>query len=202
MSTLNKTQFATTYEDSGSGRFLTNTTQAIGSDDLRQFAEDIGDSFLNITDNTSSNPSATNQFTAGMHIDALGTGAFVKYVTIGSAAVLTAKASPVEIVAAPGAGYVIMPIMIHCFLDYNSAAYATNTTFRFEINTRAVTNTNTGLLPATADRHAFLMGIDVDSASLTNSALVFEVQSGNPTAGNSPIYVCCVYRVVNTGELA
>lgn len=44
MSQLNKTQFEATYEDSVTGTFLTNTTQAIGSDDLRQFAEDIRES--------------------------------------------------------------------------------------------------------------------------------------------------------------
>jgi hypothetical protein len=88
-----------------------------------------------------------------------------------------------------------VPIAFFVVLDYGSAAYATNTTFRFEINGVAVTATNTTLLPGTADRYAMMYAIDLDvTTNLVNQALVLEVQTGNPTAGNSPLYVSCVYK--------
>lgn len=117
-------------------------------------------------------------------------------VTISSASVLTSNASPVTIVAAPGTGYVIIPVKFFVFLDYNSAAYATNTTFRFEINGVAVSATNTSILPGTADRYTTLEPTDYDTTTdLKNQALVLETQSGNPTAGNSPLRVVCIYKI-------
>lgn len=50
MSQLNRTQWTATYEDSVSGTFLENTTQAIEAEDLRQLSEDISDSFAMLTD--------------------------------------------------------------------------------------------------------------------------------------------------------
>src|SRR5688572_33252083 len=46
MSQLNKPSFEALYNNSAGGAFPTNTIQAIGSNDLRQFAKDIADSFL------------------------------------------------------------------------------------------------------------------------------------------------------------
>lgn len=202
MTQLSRAQWITSYEDPTTGAFPTNTSQAIGADDLQQCMEDLSDSFVNFADDTSTNPSAANQVSSSIYFPGLSVGAFVDYTTIGSAAVLTANASPVTIVSAPGSGYAILPIAFYVFLDYNSAAYATNTTFRFEINSRAVTASNTGLLPATADRYGIMYPIDLDAGDIGNSALTFEVQTGDPTAGNSPIYVTTVYRIVPLGEIA
>lgn len=171
MSELTKANFETTYANS-SGTFATNTTRAISEADMRQFADDIADSV---------------QF---KDFD-------LSEVIISSASVLTGNASPVTIVAAQGSNMVIVPVAFHIHLKYNSAAYATNTTFRFEINGTPVSNTNTTILPGTADRYTIMNPIDVDTTTdLRNQALVFEVQTGNPTAGNSPLYISCIYRVV------
>jgi hypothetical protein len=51
MSSLSYSNFNTKYNNSSGGNFPTNTTQQIGSNDLREFAADISDTFLNLTDN-------------------------------------------------------------------------------------------------------------------------------------------------------
>lgn len=45
MATLTKTAFEAKYTDNTTGLFKDNTTQDIGADDLRTFADDIADSF-------------------------------------------------------------------------------------------------------------------------------------------------------------
>jgi hypothetical protein len=50
MSQLNNANFEALYNNPSGGSFPTNTDQEIGSNDLRQFAKDIADSYLNLTD--------------------------------------------------------------------------------------------------------------------------------------------------------
>jgi hypothetical protein len=50
MSGLTAANFNSLYNNPTGGSFPTNTSQEIGSNDLRQFAEDIKDSFFNLTD--------------------------------------------------------------------------------------------------------------------------------------------------------
>jgi len=45
MSTLSKTAFEAQYVDNTTGTFADNTSQAISAGDMRQFADDIADSF-------------------------------------------------------------------------------------------------------------------------------------------------------------
>jgi hypothetical protein len=120
-------------------------------------------------------------------------------VTIPTASIQTGNASPVTIVAAPGSGKVILPLIIFTKLDYNSAAYATNTDFRFEINGVACTGVVSNVLDATADRWSMIVITQIESSATTleNMPLVFEVQTGNPTAGNSPLYVRCLYTIID-----
>jgi hypothetical protein len=120
----------------------------------------------------------------------------IESVTMTAAQILASNATPVTIVAAPGAGYVIVPVKFFLFLDYGTAAYAANTTFRFEINGVAVSATNTTMLPGVADRYTTMEPTDYDTTTdLKNQALVFETQTGNPTTGDSPIRVVCIYTV-------
>lgn len=130
-------------------------------------------------------------------------GAYQQVTTINSAAVLTGNASPVNVTPTPDSGLVIVPIAFFVHLDYNSAAYATNTTFRFEINGVGVTNVNSTTLPGTADRFRTMLPIEYDTTTdLKAQPVKFKVQGGNPTAGNSPLYVTCIYRIVPTSNVA
>ncbi len=195
MAQQSRTTFENTFNDSGTGLFKNNTSGDIGADDVRTLVENLTDSYVNITDDILT--SAQTHPGGSTTVLSSYRSIFYQRKDISSASVLTANATPVEIVAAPSAGYMIVPIAYHVCLDYNSAAYATNTTFRFEINGVAVSNTNTTILPGTADRYTIMHAIDVDTTtSLAGQSLVFEVQTGNPTTGNSAIYTGVFYKVV------
>lgn len=130
----------------------------------------------------------------------LADGLLKKSGVISSAEILTANASPVTLVAAPGSGIVILPFAFFFKLDYNSAAYATNITCRVELGNTVVTNNNAVLLPATADTWSHMTMIDNTglTSSIENTALTFKVITGNPTAGNSPIYYTVLYAIAPT----
>lgn len=115
---------------------------------------------------------------------------------ITSAQILTGNATPVNVTETPNASSVIVPIMFLIYLDYNSAAYATNTDFRFEINGVAVTASNTTILLGTADRYTVMVPIGYDTTtSMLGQPIKFEVQTGNPTAGNSPLRIDAIYTI-------
>lgn len=196
MAVLDKTTFDTTYADSA-GTFADNTTRLISEGDLRQFADDISDSLV-------FGQAQTSQTTDLGSYDILTTTVFSPVhrtiITILTADVLSANASPVEVVPAPDADHILTPIMFFVYLDYNSAAYGTNTTFRFEMGGVPVSSTNTTILPGTADRMVTMIPIAVDTTTdLSATPIVFEVQGGNPTTGNSPIYVTCIYSITYKG---
>lgn len=113
-----------------------------------------------------------------------------------TAAVLTGNSIPVAVTETPNASSVIVPVMFLIYLDYNSAAYATNTDFRFEINGVAVTASNTTILLGTADRYTVMVPIGYDTTtSMLGQPIKFEVQTGNPTAGNSPLRIDAIYTI-------
>lgn len=106
--------------------------------------------------------------------------------TIPTASVLTANSSPVELIAAPGAGSFIVVHSVFDSLDYNSAAYATNTDsrIRYADNTTILNNT-TAFLSSVAD---IVRNTSPNSISVPiNNAVQFFVFGGDPTAGNSDV---------------
>jgi len=194
MAQIDKSTFETTYVNP-SGTFADNTTREISEADLRQFADHIADSLV-FLDGVSGAPPTYPGITTGV-LSSLASGTFYKRTDVSSAQILSGNSSPITCVAAPTSGYMIVPVAFHISMDYNSAAYATNTTFRFEINGVAVSNTNTTLLPGTADRFVVMQAIDIDTTtSLVTQPLLLEVQTGNPTAGNSNWTVGVIYRIV------
>lgn len=197
MAQQGRTAFENGFNDSGTGLFKDNTAGDIGANDVRTLVENLTDSFLNLTDDVltaaqTSQGSSTETYVLNRY----RSGTYYVRTSISSANILTSNASPVTIVSAPAAGYFILPVMFHVGIDYNSAAYATNTTFRFEINGVAVSATNTSILPATSDRLVTMSPVDIDTTTdITAQPLVFETQTGNPTTGNSIIYIGVVYKI-------
>ena len=201
MSTLSKTTFETTYVDTA-GTFADNTTRLITEGDLRQFADDVADSLL-FTD-TLQNTNVEDVGSATKVPSTFILGAQKKQVLITSAQVLTGNSVPIELIAGPDPGQdcVIIPLMFIVIMRYGSAAYATNTSFRFELNGVAVTASNTTVLPATTNKFVMMPVIGYDNSSIpSTSALTFEVQTGNPTAGNSDILVTVIYSVIADEEI-
>jgi hypothetical protein len=121
-----------------------------------------------------------------------------KKITISSAAILIANATPVTLIAAPGSGKKIQILSISIFLDYNSAAYASNTTMNISYDGVYLINSNSTFLTNTTDTWRDVPGYgDTDiNADLSNKAIMFNVSGGNPTTGNSPMNVYIVYKII------
>jgi hypothetical protein len=120
--------------------------------------------------------------------------------TIASADVLHLNTTPIEIVAAPGAGYAIEVISASMKMVYNSATYATNTSL--ELLTAGATNSqaSTVIKNSASTIRRFADATTLASATATqlvdNAALNVTVSSGDPTAGDSDITIYVTYRII------
>lgn len=171
MATRTKAQFEALYGTSGT-TFPDNIVGSISEGDLRDFGQDIADSVFT-------------------------TGLITTKVTIPSASILTAFTTPVTLISAQGAGTVIEMQSILLFYDYNSVAYATNTSVGIDLGSDQIF-VNLDVLGQTSDRYYnFYPTIGaLTSNNRSNQPLTFTVRTGNPTAGNSPLYLYLTYRVI------
>lgn len=194
MAQRNKSQFAALYGSFGS-IFPDNTTGDISEADMRSQGEDIKDSLVFLSDNltdSSSTPSIGDDDTVPT---TLLTGSYYQAGTILSASILTGFSAPVELIPAPGANRMILPISIILKLDYQSIAYATNTTVALQSNGFNF-GTIASFLAGVADTFGIIPIAANTTTNLENQALKFAVTGGNPTAGNSTIIYNLIYRVV------
>jgi len=120
--------------------------------------------------------------------------------TISSADVLTLNSTPITIVGAV-AGYAIEVVSASVKIDFNSAAYATNTTLI--VLTGGATDSQYrigGSLAATVSTHRVGVPNSISTASATqlieNADLLVSVDTGDPTAGDSDITVFVNYRLI------
>ena len=119
--------------------------------------------------------------------------------TIATADVLTLNATPIEIVAAPGAGFAIEVISATFKSTFNSVSYATN----IDIDIRTIGSsvnltTNVAKLGFTANT-INLFALKADPAAdqiIENTGIEVFVETGDPTAGNSDIKVYVTYRII------
>jgi len=120
--------------------------------------------------------------------------------TIATADVLTLNSAPIEIVAAPGAGFAIEVLSANVSMTYNSSAYATNTNIIVKTNGATDEQYGAGVLNATVDMQKKLQEITTTTATDTqiieNASIQASVRTGNPTAGNSDIKVYLTYRII------
>lgn len=123
--------------------------------------------------------------------------------TINTAAILTANSSPVQLLAAPGAGkLIVITSPIVCKFKYGSAAFATNTDFKiyYGSGSSSFTATQSGLLTNTADAYRIVQQTDNGSLATTleNAGIFFKVDTGNPTSGTgSSLVISFTYRVIS-----
>jgi len=120
--------------------------------------------------------------------------------TIASADVLTLNSTPLTIVGAV-AGYAIEVVSASLKIDYNSAAYAKNTTLTL-ITSGATEAQADNSIDATVSRtgkfrHRSTSGsLATTTQLITNADLQVSVDTGDPTAGDSDITVYVNYRLI------
>jgi len=125
-------------------------------------------------------------------------------VTLTSVEILDLNSTPIQAVAAPGAGKIIQVVDATARLNFNSAAYATNTGFELILagatDAQAATPTTNTVLAATATKHTFVpikstaIGIG-DTQLLANAALNIQVPIGDPVTGDSTVDVWISYII-------
>ena len=127
-------------------------------------------------------------------------------VTIPTASVLTLFATPITIIPAQGAGTYVEIISATMQMTFGGAgvAYATNGIMRL-LTTGAVIGqcswtANGGLFGTTTRMVSATMTTPTavgDTQLIANTAVVCQVDTGNPTAGNSDIVIKVCYRVIS-----
>lgn len=144
--------------------------------------------------------SDTVETNTGFKFNDTGTMMFDTLIDISSGDILTSNGTPIILVVAKGANKAIIPISIAIFLDWNSAAYTTNTVLGIKHDgaTGNITRT-TDLLTSVADTPQ-LLGIGSSSTAVDlvlNADLILYTSGGNPAAGDSPIRVVLTYMIVD-----
>lgn len=118
-----------------------------------------------------------------------------------SAEILTGNATPIDLIAAPGAGFAIHVISVTEQVFFNTTVYATNTTYDIKAQTATVGQyRSTGGLLATVNTKRIVPQFTTFAAGSTqiveNVPIQFFVPAGDPTAGDSDIEITLNYRVV------
>lgn len=132
----------------------------------------------------------------------------VATVNIATGAVLTMATTPVELVAAPGAGKFIEFISAQIILDYNSVPYTEsgdNMAIRYTNGSGVIVSQDiesTGFITAAADTITnAIPKIDalVSATGAVNQALVLDNIGTDFGAGNSDLIIKIAYRIITTG---
>jgi hypothetical protein len=123
--------------------------------------------------------------------------------SIATASVLTLNSVPLTIVAAQGAGTIIEPVSAVFYLDYNSAAYATNTQLQLKFSGASVGVCNIGnnILTGTVSKYSnsiqFINPAAAETQVIENADLQVTVDAGDPITGDSDIEVWVFYRKID-----
>lgn len=126
-------------------------------------------------------------------------------VAITPAQMLAARATPITLVAAPGAGYVLEFVSAIFIYDYAAAftESADNAAIRYTNGSGtavSLTLETTNLLDATADKISVLSPVGTDPLLTENAALVFHNTGDGEWGGTgSPCRIKVAYRVHATG---
>jgi hypothetical protein len=120
-------------------------------------------------------------------------------VSVSSAEILALFTTPKTLVAAPGAGKMILPLRVLVYGHFGTVAYTGNTTLQIGNSTLFSTNL-TAALGFSADQLATYTlitnaGTSTPAASI-NTALQLTTLSGNPTAGDSTVDIHVTYIIV------
>ncbi|MFH1158770.1 MAG: hypothetical protein V1721_07855 [Pseudomonadota bacterium] len=132
-------------------------------------------------------------------------------VHVSSAEILTLNATPVQLVAAPGANKFIMFLGAVLFLDYNSIAYAGIASgedlyikYANASGSGVCGCETTGFLDQASDQYRVSAPYGPVTPGIVpqmNAALVLHLITGEITTGNSPMGIRVYYRIVDISTL-
>lgn len=123
-------------------------------------------------------------------------------VAIGSAQILAGNTTPVQLVAAAGAGLAIIPISVVVKYTYITAAYATNTEQVIFLDTLDIEDNQlasfSNMLSQTSSKSAICSTIsnDQQNSIIANKSLMWAIATGNPTAGSGRLDITVIYTTI------
>lgn len=151
-------------------------------------------------------PGATAVIYGGSHVATDGTvtatydagSAQHAKVTLTSAQILALNTTPIQLVAAPGAGYYISVVEVMALLNYGTTQYtgANNVEIRYTNGSGAKV---TGDLASSWLDSSATTAVKAVAAAVTpvaNAKIVASVPTANPAAGDSTVTIDIAYRIV------
>lgn len=117
---------------------------------------------------------------------------FYAEISLSSAQILDLNATPITLVAAPGAGKVIVPLTYVVSYTYVSAAYAANVDLRARYTTGGFNSIYT--LSAVASSNQITTPQSLTSV-IANEPIQAFVGTGNPTTGDGTIKIGVYYKI-------
>lgn len=134
--------------------------------------------------------------------DILGDNVKTAIVSVTSAQVLALFTTPIQMIAAPPAGYFIDIIRVHSSIAFNTTIYATNTSAGLQFaGAPTVMCSSSQLLVSSVSRNilwtvAAGLVTSGQTSILSAAAVNLVVLTGNPTDGNSPIKMFIDYKIL------
>jgi len=128
-------------------------------------------------------------------------------VTLTTTQILALNTTPIQLITAPWAGYAIAVDKVYSSLDYNSAAYATNTDLEIRYDWSAVADgtgsevtmdTLDAILLLTADAVYVTpwLWASADTAITINKWVTAIMNTWDPITWNSPLTLKVIYRII------
>lgn len=147
--------------------------------------------------------SGTDKKTTAQEIADLGTGEVITAkISISSAEILALFSTPKTLIAAPGAGKIIQPLMFLHVYTYGTVTYATNTNADIYYN-GSLTLVGTTILNRTASTIQRQGAASTTAASFLTASqvivdrdLMLNVQTGDPTAGDGTLVIYVSYLII------
>lgn len=194
--------------------FADNSTRDISEEDLRDFREDISDSFLSLEDNfideddmaSDSDTKVPTQQSVKAYVDARvgSAGAWQKVtIPVSSAEILALNTTPKRLIDNPGAGNGIIVDAVIFRKTGPTTAYATNTTMRVYLGSGAtpVIDDVSDFLTESGARVQYSRSNSYGNTTVSGNHINLTVNTGNPTDGDGDIEVDVIYMIVDTAGI-
>jgi hypothetical protein len=119
-------------------------------------------------------------------------------VSLSSAQILNSNTTPIELIAAPGAGKLIKIQFITTIKNYISSTYATNVDCSIFIGGENVLGLNSFLdFGSTTVKDYNVLFSSASLSDVQNSSVVFSTDTGNPTDGDGTIDLYITYQILS-----
>jgi len=126
---------------------------------------------------------------------------YEKEVTISSAEILALYTTPKELVAAPGTNMVLQFVSAVAFLDFNATAYTTRGIVTVKTGTALTAVSDpcaaAALVQQADDCYEEINKLSTEVELEPNESLVLTCDTGNPIAGDSPLRIKTMYRILD-----